>query len=95
MLILNRSNNRIVRGILSVVKGGCILCADYYYVYLQNAYCKGYIANVEVTNILVINFFGEIIHTGVNFPLRWYDRKLSNLSGFLFLKLGEEMIPII
>lgn len=44
-------------------------------------------------NILVFNFFGEIIHAGVNFPAIWHDSKMVKSSGILYLKLGEEMKP--
>lgn len=35
---------------------------------MQNAYYEGYTENVKVTNLLMFNFHGKIIHADVNYP---------------------------
>lgn len=35
---------------------------------LKNSYYEGYTQNSKVTNLSVRNFFGAIIHAGINFP---------------------------
>lgn len=42
-------------------------CVDYTYADLQNAFYKGCTHNVEGTNLVVWNLFGEIIHAVINF----------------------------
>eukprot|EP00171_Calliarthron_tuberculosum_P005428 IDg5428t1 len=92
-LMANRPNGRLMKGIFAVVDGGRIPCADYVDADMQNAYYEGYTGNVEVTNLLVFNFFGEIIHAGVNFPGSWHDSKLAVLSGLIYPKLGDDFTP--
>lgn len=92
-LMKNRPNGRMMKGIFAVVDGGRVPCAHYTDCDMQNAYYEGYTGNVEVTNLLVFNFFGEIIHAGVNFPGSWHDSKLASLSGLIYPKLSDEMTP--
>lgn len=40
-----------------------------------------YICNVEVTNVFILNFFGDVIPGGVKFSGNWHDRKLAALYG--------------
>lgn len=89
----NRPNGQLMRGIFGVVDGGRLPCADYDNSDLQNAYYEGYTGNVEVTNLLVFNFFGEVIHAAVNYPGSWHDSKLASVSGLIFPKLGDDMTP--
>ena len=65
-------NNRPLGALLTVVfaitDGARRPCAEYTDVDLQNAYFEGYTQCVEVTNLFVWNFYGELIHAAVNFP---------------------------
>lgn len=45
-------------------------------------------------NLLVFNFFEEVIHAGVNLPLIWQDIKLLALSGLLYPKLDDIITPL-
>lgn len=92
-LVKNRPNGRLLKGIFAVVDGGRLPCADYNDVNVQNAFYESYTCNVEVTNIFVFNFFGEVIHAGVNYPGSWHDSKLATVSGLMHPKLGNEMTP--
>lgn len=89
----NRQNGRVLDGIFAVVDGGRIPCAEYTDKDLQNAYYEGYTQSVEVTNLFVWNFKGEIIHAGVNFPGSWHDSKLAYASGLIYPKLSDRMTP--
>lgn len=59
----------------------------------KSTYYEGYTCNVKVTNLFDINFFGNIIHAGVNFSSRWHESKLVSLSALLHPKLGDDMTP--
>lgn len=48
---------------------------------------------MEVATLFVWNFFGEIIHSGLNFPGSWHNRKLALASGLLYPKLSDAMKP--
>ncbi|CDF33017.1 unnamed protein product [Chondrus crispus] len=60
---------------------------------MQNAYFKGFTQGVEVTNLFVWNFYGELIHAAINFPGSWHDTKLASASGLYFPKLSDEYTP--
>lgn len=60
---------------------------------LQNAYYEEYIFSVEVTNLFVYNFRGELMHAEINYPGSWHDKKLAYASAVLFLNLGDDMTP--
>ena len=68
-------------------------CAEYLDGDLQNAYFEGYTQKVEVTNLFVWNFYGELIHAAINFPGSWHDTKLASVSGLYHPKLDDEMTP--
>lgn len=46
---------------------------------------------MEVTNLFVWNFKGEVFHEGINFPGSWPDSKLAYASGLLYPKLSDDM----
>lgn len=73
--------------------GRQIFCASFFDVNVHNSYYQGYTQGVQVTDLLVYNFKGEIIHAEINYPGLFHDSKLSNLSGLLFPKLGDVMTP--
>jgi len=60
-------------------------CADYIDTDLQNAFFEGFTQGVEVTNLFVWNFYGELIHAAINYPGSWHDSKLAGASGLLGL----------
>lgn len=93
LLRRNRGNGFLLNGVFAVVDGGRMPCADYINRDLQNAYYEGYTQKVEVTNLFVWNFFGEIIHAAVNYPGSWHDSKLASASGLIYPKLSDAMTP--
>lgn len=76
-----------MRGVFAVVDCGCLFCAAYKNPDLQNDYYKGYTCSVEITNLLVYNFKGKLIHAAINYPGSWHDRRLSSASGLIHPKL--------
>ena len=89
----NRTYRPLLQGVFAITDGGRMPCADDTDIDLQNAYFEGFTQNVEVTNLFVWNFFGEIIHAAVNYPGSWHDKKLAGMSGLYFAKLSDEMAP--
>ena len=68
-------------------------CADYVAADTENIYYQGYTQTVEVTNLLVFNLKGELIHVGVNYPGRFNDTKLAVHSGLYTVKLSDMYTP--
>lgn len=68
-------------------------CADYCDPETQNAFFKGYTQQVEVTNLLVFNVFGEVIFEAVNFPGSFHDSRLAYTSGLVTKKLSDALNP--
>lgn len=58
-----------------------MLCADFQNLDLHNAYFEGYKKQVEVTNLFLWNFKGELIHAAMNFSGSWHDSILATVSG--------------
>ena len=85
----NRVYGPLPKGVFAVTDGGRMPCVDYTDQDLQNAYNEGYIQSVEVTNLFVWNFYGEIIHAAVNNPGSWHDTKLAGASGLYYPKLSD------
>lgn len=76
-----------------VLDGGRLPCADHDDRDVQNLYYEGYTFNVQVTSLLVFNFFGKFMHAEVNFPGSWNDSKLECASCLLYPKLGNVRKP--
>ena len=89
----NRTYGPYLKGVFAVPDGGRMPCADYTDTNLQNAYFEGFTQGVEVTNLFVWNFYGEIVHAGVNFPGSWHDTKLAGASGLYYPTLSDELTP--
>ena len=89
----NRTYGPLLQGVFDITDGGRMLCAYYTDIYLQNDYFEGFTHNVEVTNLFVWNFFGEIIYAAFNYPGSWHDTKLAGMSGLYFPKPSDEMTP--
>jgi len=83
----------LLKSVFAVTDGGRMACADYTDPDLQNAYFEGFTQNVEVTNLFVWDFRGEIIHAALNFPGSWHDTKLAGVSGLYYPKLSDELTP--
>ncbi len=60
---------------------------------IQNAFWEGFTQQHEVTNLLVWNFFGEIIFAALNFPGSWHDSKLGAASGLYRPMLTKHTPP--
>lgn len=60
---------------------------------MKNELYEGFTENVELKNLLVFNFFGEIINSGVQFTGRCRDIKVASISGLLYPKLDDGMTP--
>ena len=93
LLEKNRVSGHWLKGVFAITDGGRMPCADYIDQDLQNAYFEGFTQGVEVMNLFVFNFFGELIHAAVNYPGSWHDTKLAAVSGLYFPKLSDEMTP--
>lgn len=93
LLKKNRENVHLLPDVFCVIHGGRMPCADYEDKDLQNAFYEGYTGNLEVTNIFVFNFRGEIIHSGVKFPGSWHGSKVVLESCLLIYKLSDERTP--
>lgn len=89
----NRKFGKYLSGGSGTTDRGRMVCADYTDPNLQNAYFEGFTQNIEVTNLFVWIFHGELIHTAVHFPGSWHDSKLSGASGLYYPKLSNEMTP--
>lgn len=87
LLMDTREHGHLLRGVFAVVDGGRMPCADYTDPNIQNAYYEGYTCCVEITNLFVYNFKGEIIHAGLNYPGSWHDSILAFRSGLVNPKL--------
>lgn len=73
----NTVNRWYLKNVFGVVDGrGSMPCADY--------------MGVEVPNLLVYNFKGELIHSTVNFPGRWYDLLGANISILVYPLLFQD-----
>lgn len=62
-----REIGRLLKDVIGVADGGILFCANFTDVNLQKAYFEGFTQAVEVTNLFVFNFFGELIQAAVNF----------------------------
>lgn len=81
-----------LRGVFGVTDGARLDCVSFVDNDLQNAYFQKFTQEVEVTNLLVWNFKGEIIHAALNFPGSWHDSKLAYVSGLYWPSLAEDSI---
>lgn len=79
--------------VFSVVDGGILPFAEYVDHGIQNAYFEVYTKSVQVTNLLFINFKGQIIHAVINYPGFFHYSNVLYLSGIIFPKTGEEITP--
>lgn len=93
ILVNNRLNGRLMKGVFSLFYKGRIQCADYDDRDLKDGYYEGYTGNSKVTNHLVFSFFLAIVHAGVNCPGSWHDSKLYAFSGLFYPKLADYMTP--
>lgn len=57
-----------------------------------NSFDEFYTFNVEITNIVLFNFRGEVIFCGLTFPGSWHDSRLAWMSGLKYPCL-EELTP--
>lgn len=80
----DRVNGHLLRGILAVMDGDLMPCATYRSPELQKSFWEGFTQAEEVSNLLVWNMRGEIIHAGVNYPVSWYDRKTASQYGLYY-----------
>jgi len=93
LLVHNQDLGGLLSGCFGILDGGRMPCATSGDTDVQNAYWEGFTQAHEVTNLFVFNFFGEIIHAGINFPGSWHDSKVAATSGLYFPKLGDGMPP--
>ena len=94
LLKMNRKHGHLLPNVFGILDGGRMPCAAFTDGNLQNAFYEGYTGNVEITNIFVFNFKGELIHSAVNFPGSWHDSKVVMASGLLLKKLSDEKTPV-
>eukprot|EP00172_Hildenbrandia_rubra_P002294 Plantae.Rhodophyta-Hildenbrandia_rubra.ctg30402.p1 GENE.Plantae.Rhodophyta-Hildenbrandia_rubra.ctg30402~~Plantae.Rhodophyta-Hildenbrandia_rubra.ctg30402.p1 ORF type:complete len:262 (+),score=16.55 Plantae.Rhodophyta-Hildenbrandia_rubra.ctg30402:507-1292(+) len=89
----NRRYGAALRGALAVAGGGRMPCAERGDESMQNAYHEGCAGSVEVTNLIVFDFFGERIHSAVNYPGSWRDARLASVSGLCHDCLSDDLTP--
>lgn len=84
LLLRNRSDENLLKGVFATLDGARIPCAKYTDPLLENAIRKGFIKGHEVTNLFVWNFYGEIIYAAVNFPGSWNNSRLVAAEGLYY-----------
>ena len=92
-LMRNRENGHLLKSCFAVLDGARMPCATYGDPTLNNAYWEGFTQAQEVSNLFVWNFFGEIVHAGVNFPGSWHDSRVAAASGLYFTRLSDRITP--
>jgi len=93
LLANNRELGEILKGVFSITDGARMPCAVHDEPLLENAYWEGFTQGHEATNVFVWNFFGEVIHAGINFPGSWHDSKVAAASGLYYPKLADHLTP--
>jgi len=93
LLRRNRQHGQLLQGTFGISDGGRMPCAIYTNPDLQNAYFEGFTQAVEVSNLFVWNFQGEIIHAAINFPGTFHDSRIASLSGLYYPKLSDKYTP--
>ncbi|KAI0565152.1 DDE superfamily endonuclease [Gracilaria domingensis] len=94
LLQRNRAVGNALPGVFALIEGGTLSCAEYVDPNIQNAYYDGYTCRVDITNLLVYNFFGEVIHAAVNFAGSWHDMHLAWSSNLYSTLLSDEITPV-
>ena len=64
----NRKHGVLLSGVFCMLDGGRMLCANYEDADMQSSYWEGFTQAVEVTNLFVWNFYGEVIFAALKFP---------------------------
>lgn len=59
---------------------------------MKNSFYEGYKTNIEVINLLVFKFLGELVRAAVK-PGSWIDSQLASSSGLIFPNLIDYMKP--
>lgn len=83
--------DQIFQNIFASVDTSRLPCANYVDLDKRNWFYEGYTQCVEVTNLLICNFKGEIIHAAMNYSESRHDGKVAVLSWLHFSKLGDDM----
>ena len=82
-----------MKGIFAVTDGARMPCAKFTDPNIQNAYFEGFTQGTEVTNLLVWNFKGEVIHAGINYPGSWHDSKVAAFSNLYSTLMNSSKLP--
>lgn len=93
-LLSKRPNGLVLRIVFAVMDGSRLPCAECVDGGLQNAYFQGYTGNVDVTNLLVLNFMGDLIFAGINFPGSRHDNNVPSQSGLPYPFLSDTHTPL-
>jgi len=93
LLVRNRELGGLLSGCFGILDGGRMPCSTSGDRDVENAYWEGFTQAHEVTNLFVFNFYGEIIHAGINFPGSWHDSKVAATSKLYYPKLGDAKTP--
>lgn len=89
----NRPNGHLLRGILAIMDEERMPCLFYSNSNVQNAYWKGFKQAIEVSNLFVRNFHGELIFAALNYPGSWKDSRIAAESG-LYGEILMKQTPI-
>lgn len=70
-----------------------MLCAYVTNPDFQNSYFEVFTQELEVTNLFVWKFKGELVHAQINFLCSWHDSRLAASSGLYYLKISDYVAP--
>lgn len=90
LLEQKRENGRLLKAMFGVTDGRRMPCATFTEVNLQNNYFETFTKGVEVTNLFVFSFLGELRHAAVNHTGSWNDTTLAKAFGLYYKKLDDE-----
>lgn len=73
----NRPNGQMLTNIFGALDGRRLPCVNYVVQSSQNVYYEGHATCVRLTNLLVFNFHGKLVHSAVNYPGSWHDSTVA------------------
>lgn len=71
----------LLKGVLDVFEGARMPWARYTDLEIQNEFYEGYNCSVDVNNLFVKTFYGELVLAAFNYPDDCHDSKLAHKSG--------------
>lgn len=90
LLYRNRIHGRVLQGVFGILDGSRMPCATYTDPFPENAYWEEVTQMQVAANLVVWNFYGDIIFVTDNFPGSRHDSKLSAAGGLYFPLFGDK-----